>query len=116
LGEKIKEATVQKWHVQVGDTVDELQTLADVSTDKLFTPLPAPYEGKIIKIMVDEGNECNVGSVLLEMEVEESELTELDLSIAMKNMANQSTKEETNGEVTHDNKKGVARSDKIVQE
>lgn len=79
LGEKIKEATVNKWHVKVGDIVEELDTLADVSTDKLFTPLPAPYPGKIHKIYVDADNECEVGSVLVEIEISDETAAELGL-------------------------------------
>jgi len=37
LGEKIKEATIVKWHIQEGDEIEEYDDMADVSTDKLFT-------------------------------------------------------------------------------
>lgn len=37
LGEKIKEATVKKWHVKEGDEILEYDEIADVATDKLFT-------------------------------------------------------------------------------
>ena len=37
LGEKIKEATVKKWHVKEGDEVVEYDEIVDVATDKLFT-------------------------------------------------------------------------------
>jgi len=108
LGEKIKEATIQKWHVQEGDVVEELQTLADVSTDKLFTPIPASYSGKIHKIHVIEGNDCEVGQLLLEMEVEEGLLSEEDLYHAKPDSSkSKGTESDDKAEVTEENKEVV---------
>lgn len=79
---EIKEATVQKWLVKEGDTVEQFQDLAEVSTDKLFTQIPATEEGKIHKIHIEEGNACQVGSILLELEVEEDEASSSQPSTA----------------------------------
>ena len=83
LGEKIKEATVVKWHVKEGDSIEEFDTIADVSTDKLFTEIPSPYKGVIHKLNYLEEESCNVGDVLLEIEtfddeeiIEEKEIIE----------------------------------------
>jgi len=71
LGEKIKEATIKKWHVKEGDQVVEFQTVADVATDKLFTQIPSSYNGKIHKRLHKEEEMCQVGEVFLEVEVED---------------------------------------------
>jgi len=47
---EIKEATIKKWHVKVGDTIEEFDGICDVVTDKLFTTIPASYSGKVVKI------------------------------------------------------------------
>lgn len=70
LGEKIKEATIVKWHIQEGDEIEEYDDMADVSTDKLFTQLPSPYEGRVHKLFYKTDEKCNVGDVLLEIEVD----------------------------------------------
>lgn len=62
---------MQKWLVKEGEEVEEFQNLADVSTDKLFTQIPSTEKGKIHKLYVKEGDPCQVGSVLLELEVED---------------------------------------------
>eukprot|EP00331_Platyophrya_macrostoma_P008733 CAMPEP_0176412686 /NCGR_PEP_ID=MMETSP0127-20121128/4280_1 /TAXON_ID=938130 /ORGANISM="Platyophrya macrostoma, Strain WH" /LENGTH=406 /DNA_ID=CAMNT_0017792381 /DNA_START=22 /DNA_END=1242 /DNA_ORIENTATION=- len=71
LGEKIKDATIKKWYVKEGDRVQELDTLADVATDKLFTQIPSSYNGKIHKRYFQEEEACEVGQVLLDIEVDE---------------------------------------------
>ena len=72
LGEKIKEAIVKKWHVNVGDEIDEFDTVAEVATDKLFTELPSPYKGRVHKLMCEEEESCNVGDVLIQIDVPDS--------------------------------------------
>jgi len=47
---EIKEATIKKWHVKVGDKVEEFDGLCDVVTDKLFTTIPSSYTGTITTI------------------------------------------------------------------
>lgn len=52
-------------------TLFQYQPLADVATDKLFTQIPASESGKIHKRYFKEEEACQVGDVLLEIEVEE---------------------------------------------
>ena len=55
---EIKEATIKKWHVQIGDDIDEFDGVCDVVTDKLFTTIPASYSGKIKKLYHKEEEIC----------------------------------------------------------
>ena len=71
LGEKIKEAIIKKWHVSEGDEIDEFDTIAEVATDKLFTELPSPFNGTVHKLMYEEDESCNVGDVLIQIDVPE---------------------------------------------
>lgn len=73
MGEKIKEATIKEWHVKVGDTVEEFQTLADVSTDKLFTQIPSDFNGKIHKLYYEEEENALIGKPFVDIEVEDGE-------------------------------------------
>ncbi len=46
--------------------------MVDVATDKLFTQIPSSEKGKIHKTYFKEEENCEVGQVLLEIEVDEA--------------------------------------------
>jgi 2-oxoglutarate dehydrogenase E2 component (dihydrolipoamide succinyltransferase) len=64
LGEGVEEVTVTKWLKQEGDTIDELEALVEVNTDKVDTEIPAPSSGVVLKIQMEEGTVAKVGEVL----------------------------------------------------
>ncbi|HET6596641.1 MAG TPA: dihydrolipoamide acetyltransferase family protein [Anaerolineales bacterium] len=64
LGEGIEEVTVTKWLKQEGDSVNELEPLLEVNTDKVDTEIPAPVSGTVLKILTEEGVPAKVGAVL----------------------------------------------------
>ena len=53
--------------------MEHFQNLADVSTDKLFTQIPSTDQGKIHKLHIAEGEACQVGGLLLELDVADEE-------------------------------------------
>ena len=66
---EIKEGTVKKWYVKEGDTVTEFQKIADIDSDKQHTELTSTDTGKIHKIYHPEDSVCQVGELLLEIEL-----------------------------------------------
>ena len=64
LGEGVEEVTVTKWLKKEGDSVNELEPLLEVNTDKVDTEIPAPASGTILKILAEEGIPAKVGSIL----------------------------------------------------
>jgi 2-oxoglutarate dehydrogenase E2 component (dihydrolipoamide succinyltransferase) len=64
LGEGVEEVTVIKWLKKEGDSVNELEPLLEVNTDKVDTEIPAPVSGTVLKILAEEGIPAKVGSVL----------------------------------------------------
>ncbi len=64
LGEGVDEVTVTKWLKQVGDSINELEPLLEVNTDKVDTEIPAPASGTVLKIVTQEGSPAKVGEVL----------------------------------------------------
>jgi pyruvate/2-oxoglutarate dehydrogenase complex dihydrolipoamide acyltransferase (E2) component len=64
LGEGVEEVTVIKWLKKEGDSVNELEPLLEVNTDKVDTEIPAPASGTVLKILAEEGLPAKVGSVL----------------------------------------------------
>jgi len=64
LGEGVDEVTVTKWLKQEGDSINELEPLLEVNTDKVDTEIPAPATGTILKIIAQEGIAAKVGELL----------------------------------------------------
>jgi len=64
LGEGVEEVTVTKWLKKEGDSVNELEPLLEVNTDKVDTEIPAPATGTVLKILAEEGVPAKVGSIL----------------------------------------------------
>ncbi len=64
LGEGVEEVTITKWLKKEGDTIQELEPLLEVNTDKVDTEVPAPASGILLKIEVPEGQPARVGQLL----------------------------------------------------
>jgi pyruvate dehydrogenase E1 component beta subunit len=57
LSPTMTEGKLAKWHVKVGDDVKSGQVLCEIETDKATMEVEAVDEGKIVKILVEEGTE-----------------------------------------------------------
>lgn len=68
LGEGLVEGEVVKWHVKEGDYVKEGDPLVDVMTEKAAVTLPAPTSGRVVKILVGEGQVVKLGQTLCVIE------------------------------------------------
>jgi 2-oxoglutarate dehydrogenase E1 component len=66
-GESVTEGTILEWTVKLGDTVEEGDTVVEISTDKVDMELPAPASGTIAEILVAEGDTVAVGQVIARM-------------------------------------------------
>jgi 2-oxoisovalerate dehydrogenase E2 component (dihydrolipoyl transacylase) len=68
LGESVTEGTVDKWLKHEGDMVKRDEPLVEVVTDKVNAEIPSPFEGKLVKITVSEGETVRVGAVIAQIE------------------------------------------------
>ncbi len=68
LGESVTEGTVDKWLKHEGDFVKRDEPLVEVVTDKVNAEIPSPFEGKLVKIAVSEGETVRVGAVIAQIE------------------------------------------------
>jgi 2-oxoglutarate dehydrogenase E2 component (dihydrolipoamide succinyltransferase) len=64
LGESIMEATVLKWHKQVGDPVKQDETVLDIATDKVDSEVPSTSEGIITEILFNVNDVVPIGTVI----------------------------------------------------
>ena len=64
MGESIAEATILKWHRQVGEVIAKDETLYEISTDKVDAEIPAPAAGTLIEILVEVNLTVPVGTIV----------------------------------------------------
>jgi pyruvate dehydrogenase E2 component (dihydrolipoamide acetyltransferase) len=67
LGETVTEGTVGSWLKNVGDDVAFDDPLFEVSTDKVDSEIPSPYDGVIVEILVQAGETVPVGTPLVKI-------------------------------------------------
>lgn len=60
-GEGVEELTVTHWLKEVGDTVEEMESILEIETDKVITEFPSPVAGTLLRIDVPAGEVVIVG-------------------------------------------------------
>ena len=70
VGEGVAEAELVEWHVKEGDLVREDDVLVAVMTDKATVEIPAPADGRVLRLGGAIGDALAVGSELIRLEVE----------------------------------------------
>ncbi len=73
MGESIAEGTIVKWRKGVGDWVELDEDILEISTDKVDSEIPSPATGRIVEIIVNEGETVAIETVLLIIETEGAE-------------------------------------------
>jgi 2-oxoglutarate dehydrogenase E2 component (dihydrolipoamide succinyltransferase) len=73
LGESVEEATITKWFVKVGDTVNEDDPLLEIATDKVDSEIPSPVAGVVKEIFYDTNAVVPVGKAVAVIALEGSE-------------------------------------------
>ena len=68
-GEGLTEAEVTTWKVKVGDTVAVNDIVIEVETAKSLVELPIPFAGKVVELLVAEGDTVDVGAPIITVEV-----------------------------------------------
>ena len=64
MGVSVSEGTVTKWLKNEGEPIEADEPLLEISTDKVDTEVPSPGTGVVAKILVQEGETVDVGTVL----------------------------------------------------
>ena len=81
LGESIIEATITRWVKNVGDQLEEDDSIVEIATDKVDSEIPSPVEGKLQKLLFKEGDIVAVGTVIAIIEMDGNTESELDDNI-----------------------------------
>lgn len=69
LGEGLKDAQILEYFVKEGQTVKQYDLIAKVSTLKSTIDISAEYPGRILKLLVNVDDKCEVGAPLYEIDV-----------------------------------------------
>ncbi len=75
MGVSVSEGTITKWLKQEGEPIARDESLLEISTDKVDTEVPSPGEGVVAKILVQEGETVEVGTVLAVIAPEGAEVS-----------------------------------------
>lgn len=68
MGEGVIEATINKWLINEGASVNEEDPIVEVATDKVDSEVPAPASGILLTIVAKEGSVPRVGEVIAVLE------------------------------------------------
>jgi len=61
MGESVAEATIIKWVVNEGDTIEADDPIVEIATDKVDSEVPSPEDGVLVKRLCEEGDVMEVG-------------------------------------------------------
>ncbi|WP_372637334.1 2-oxoglutarate dehydrogenase, E2 component, dihydrolipoamide succinyltransferase [Fodinibius sp.] len=70
MGESVMEGTVIEWSKNIGDSVEEDETLLEIATDKVDTEVPSPQAGILVEILAEEDETIEVGQVIAVIETD----------------------------------------------
>mgnify|MGYP002035487150 CR=1 FL=1 len=64
LGETMEKGSISKWLVKLNDKFYRGETIAEIESDETIIELPALEDGILIKILVKENEEVDVGTTI----------------------------------------------------
>lgn len=70
MGESITEGTIAKWLKKEGEKVERDEAILEITTDKIDSEIPAPESGILTRILHQEGETVQVGTVLAQLDTE----------------------------------------------
>jgi 2-oxoglutarate dehydrogenase E2 component (dihydrolipoamide succinyltransferase) len=82
MGESVMEATILQWLKKEGETITEAESIVEVATDKVDSEIPAPYGGKLKKILAQVGQIIAVGKPIAIIETTAELANSLDKGLS----------------------------------
>lgn len=68
FGATMQSGEINEWKVKVGDHVDKGDEVCVVSSDKITNPVETYNSGTVMEILVEEGEEAEIGVVICRIE------------------------------------------------
>lgn len=85
MGESIIEATIITWLKNVGDTVQEDETILEIATDKVDSEVPSPVSGVITKILCQVDEVVAIGQAVAIISTSQQESTPVPVKVEKTN-------------------------------
>lgn len=76
VGESVTEGTITQWLKRVGDRVEKYDVIAEILTDKVSMELPAPADGVLTEIFVEDGQTVPMGAPIAALRTESEAATD----------------------------------------
>ncbi len=76
------EATILQWLKQEGDMITEEESILEVATDKVDSEVPAPYAGRLQKVLAQKGEVVKIGAPLAIIATEGETIADSSTSLA----------------------------------
>jgi 2-oxoglutarate dehydrogenase E2 component (dihydrolipoamide succinyltransferase) len=70
MGISVAEATLLAWRAQPGERVEMDAPICDISSDKVDSEVPSPAAGRLVELLVAEGETVDVGTPIARFELE----------------------------------------------
>ena len=70
MGISVAEATLLAWRAQPGERVEMDAPICDISSDKVDSEVPSPAAGRLVELLVAEGETVDVGTPIATFELE----------------------------------------------
>ena len=70
LGEGLHEGEILKVNIKVGDTVTDDDVIMEVQNDKAVVEVPCPVNGKVLEVLVKDGQVCHIGELVAVIDAE----------------------------------------------
>lgn len=68
IGMNMESATIVQWHKAPGESFVAGDPLYEIETEKVTQVIEAPGPGRMVEILVDEGDEAEVGDAVCVVE------------------------------------------------
>ncbi len=72
MGESVTEGSIGSWLKGVGDAVAADEPIVEVETDKVAVEVPSPVAGKLVELLVAEGDTVEVGALIAKVDTSKS--------------------------------------------
>ncbi|MCL1860468.1 MAG: 2-oxoglutarate dehydrogenase complex dihydrolipoyllysine-residue succinyltransferase [Proteobacteria bacterium] len=70
LSESVSEASLVTWHKRAGEAIARDENLVDIETDKVVLETPAPADGVLVEIVMDDGATVTSGDLIARIDTE----------------------------------------------
>ena len=94
LSDTMEQGTIIRWMVKEGDAVSSGDAVADIETDKATMEMQVYDDGIIAKILVEEGQTVEVGTLIAVVAEEDEDLEDVARSVPTTVAASQSSPKE----------------------